>query len=426
MKRLYSLYRWLPVLLAVVWVPAARAVHSATQSSSYFYDAPGTYTVTNVLTYSSETLTYFMWVPTVPVGWTVSNARGDGQPELMDYGSYYTIGFNAPSFKSPITFYYDVTIPSGTTGDQPVIGDFWFNKYGANDSEKAMPNPLILRQPRSISGYVFHEVDNNGIYDTWDQPATNISVLLLEGGTTNRVAAPVVTDASGYYAFGGLPDGSYDVLYWVKTNQVTVAPGGSNTNRNQLVPNSDMIIPVSITAATNAHINVGMTGEAPMSSAIDLRAYQGAEGVVVEFIAYDVEEDGWVTLFLLDAAGNPVWSASRQVSAGPRQFCRFTVPGLVVGGVYDFGLVDEVGKPWRAYQVPVTPFAAEMIRMAPAGITLAFGCLPEHEYEIEWTPRLGMDWVVVTNVVALGERTVLVVEPPDPASPSGFFRVRLK
>jgi hypothetical protein len=102
------------------------------------------------------------------------------------------------------------------------------------------------------------------------------------------------------------------------------------------------------------------------------------------------------------------------------------VPGLVVGGVYDFGLVDEVGKPWRAYQVPVTPFAAEMIRMAPAGITLAFGCLPEHEYEIEWTPRLGMDWVVVTNVVALGERTVLVVQPPDPASPSGFFRVRLK
>jgi hypothetical protein len=426
MKRLYSLYRWLPVLLAVVWVPAARAVHSATQSSSYFYDAPGTYTVTNVLTYSSETLTYFMWVPTVPVGWTVSNARGDGQPELMDYGSYYTIGFNAPSFKSPITFYYDVTIPSGTTGDQPVIGDFWFNKYGANDSEKAMPNPLILRQPRSISGYVFHEVDNNGIYDTWDQPATNISVLLLEGGTTNRVAAPVVTDASGYYAFGGLPDGSYDVLYWVKTNQVTVAPGGSNTNRNQLVPNSDMIIPVSITTATNLHVNVGMTGTSPLSSRIDLRAYKGAEGVFVEFVAYDVAADGEITLFLLDGNGNPVWIGTASVRAGPRQVVRFEVPGLMVGNTYDFAVRDEIGQPWRADDVPVTPFAAEMIRMSLAGVTLAFDSLPDREYEIQWTPRLGQSWRTITNVWSQGERTSLVVPHPDPAAPSGFFRIRVK
>jgi len=32
----------------------------------------------------------------------------------------------------------------------------------------------------------------------------------------------------------------------------------------------------------------------------------------------------------------------------------------------------------------------------------------------------------VTNVVALSERTLLVVRHPDPASPSGFFRIRLK
>ena len=413
----------LPLLAIVVLCAAASFGETAVHSSSYFYSSPSTVTVTNTFTYEGQ-LTYFMWWPEVPAGWVVSNVRGDGDPILYDTGSFYYFGFGAMTFPNPVVFYYDMTIPAGTTGDQEIPGYYWFNDYYNYDM--VTPDPLVLHQPRSIFGYVFHEEDNNGIYNTWDQPVTNITVRLLEGGTTNRVAAPVVTDASGYYSFSGLPDGNYDVLYWVKTNQVTLVPGGSDTNRNQLVPNSDMIIPVSITTATNAHINVGMTGEAPMSSAIDLRAYQGAEGVVVEFIAYDVEEDGWVTLFLLDAAGNPVWSASRQVSAGPRQFCRFTVPGLVVGGVYDFGLVDEVGKPWRAYQVPVTPFAAEMIRMAPAGITLAFGCLPEHEYEIEWTPRLGMDWVVVTNVVALGERTVLVVQPPDPASPSGFFRVRLK
>jgi hypothetical protein len=290
----------------------------------------------------------------------------------------------------------------------------------------ASPDPVILHQPRRILGYVFHETDGNGIYDTWDQPVTNITVRLLEGGTTNRVAAPVVTDADGYYSFGGLPDGDYDVMYWVKTNHVTILPGGSDTNRNQLVPMSDMIIPVSITSATNVHVNVGMTGSGPMSSAIDLRAYRGADDAFVEFVAHDVEQDANVVLYLLGPGGTVLWSGTNAVQAGAQQFCRFQVPGLVVGGIYQFGVLDEVGQYWTVSGVQVTPFSTEMIRMTLAGITLAFDSLPEREYEIQWVPRLGQTWRTVTNVVALSERTLLVVRHPDPASPSGFFRIRLK
>ena len=103
-------------------------------------------------------------------------------------------------------------------------------------------------------------------------------------------------------------------------------------------------------------VNAGFKGSGPMSSGIDLRAYQGADGVYVGF----------------------------------------------------------------------KPFAAEMIRMSLAGITLAFDSLPDRDYEIQWTTRLGADWQTVTNVPSQGERTRIIVVHPDPTSPTGFFRIRLK
>ena len=114
------------------------------------------------------------------------------------------------------------------------------------------------------------------------------------------------------------------------------------------------------------------------------------------------------------------------VEAGPRQIARFRVPGLVLGGAYDFAVRDEVGNLWRAYGVPVRPFAAEKVRMSLAGVTLIFGSLPERDYEIQWVRRLGEVWKTVATVPSQGERTTVVVPHPDRSSPSGFFRIRLK
>lgn len=180
---------------------------------------------------------------------------------------------------------------------------------------------------------------------------------------------------------------------------------------------------VLISAASNV---ITVDTGSPLSSGIDLRAYQGADGVYVEFIAYDVEQDGGVTLYLLDADGNVAWSGMVAVEAGPQYVCRFLVPGLVQGETYSFVVRDEVGKVWRAPEVAVKPFAAEMISMSLAGITLAFDSLPDRDYEIQWTTRLGTAWQVVTNVPSQGERTSVVVAHPDPTSPTGFFRIRLK
>lgn len=173
-------------------------------------------------------------------------------------------------------------------------------------------------------------------------------------------------------------------------------------------------------------INAGFRGTSPLSSGIDLRAYQGADGVYVEFIAYDIEEDGTIRLDLLDAKGNVIWSGTVKVKAGPRQVARFLVPGLVLGETYSFKVRDEVGKIWSAPEVAVKPFAAEMISMSLAGVTLAFESLPDRDYEVQWTARLGKPWQTVATVASQGERTSAVVTHPDPTSPTGFFRIRLK
>jgi hypothetical protein len=165
----------------------------------------------------------------------------------------------------------------------------------------------------------------------------------------------------------------------------------------------------------------------PTSSGIDLRAYQGADGVYVEFVAYDVEDgSGTVRLAVLGADGKEVWSGETNVLAGARYVCRFLVPGLAVGGTYNFVVRDEVGKGWSASGVTVTPFAAKMVSLSLTGVTLSFDSLPEREYEIQWVARLGDVWQTVATVTADSDRTRAFVTYPDPKAPSGFFRVRVK
>jgi hypothetical protein len=162
------------------------------------------------------------------------------------------------------------------------------------------------------------------------------------------------------------------------------------------------------------------------SSGVDVRAYETAEGVVVEFVAYDVEADGTIMLALMDAAGKVVWTGSVDVTAGPRSYARFLVPGLELGGSYNFQVRDEVGKWWDANGVTVESFAAEMTHASLAGIELSFDSQPEGEYEIQWTAELGGSWATVETISATASKTSVVVDHPDPDGASGFFRIRRK
>jgi hypothetical protein len=277
----------------------------------------------------------------------------------------------------------------------------------------------------AIGDHTWHDSNKNGLQDTGEPALTNVTVQLFDA--TDSLLGTAVSDADGRYLFTGIPAGTYYLAFSASTNYVLTTPeaGDQSLDSNPATNGVTALIVMSAASFMN-DVDAGYQQPSPTSSGIDLQAFQGAGGVVVEFVAYDVEEDGYVTLYLVGPGNTVLWFGTYEVAAGPQQVCRFLVPGLVVGGAYDFVVQDEVNQFWEAYNVRVTPFSAEMVRMSLAGVTLAFNSLPEREYEIQWVRRLGDVWQTVANVLADGERTTVVVPHPDRTSPSGFFRIRLK
>ena len=121
----------------------------------------------------------------------------------------------------------------------------------------------------------------------------------------------------------------------------------------------------------------------------NVHAIQGSDGVLVEFVAYDVAEDGIVQLVLLGADDQPLWDETASVAAGDRSYARFIVPGVEYGVAYNFIVRDETGLWWDASEVQVGAFAVEMLSAANAETTLSFSSLPDHDYEIQWVELLG-------------------------------------
>jgi protocatechuate 3,4-dioxygenase beta subunit len=64
--------------------------------------------------------------------------------------------------------------------------------------------------PASVSGYVYVDANNNGVFDTGETPIAGVTVTLLDssGNSTGKTA---VTNSSGYYEFTGLTPGTYGV-----------------------------------------------------------------------------------------------------------------------------------------------------------------------------------------------------------------------
>ncbi len=167
----------------------------------------------------------------------------------------------------------------------------------------------------------------------------------------------------------------------------------------------------------------------PMSSGIDIRAYQGSDsngtvGIFVEFTSKDEEGNGTFTVLVKDASGRVIWSGSVPAIGSNSNRYRLLASGLSASGVYTIQVVDEVNNRWQAQNVSVGTFAAAMVKMSPMGLSIQFSTIPDRDYDIQWTPKLGGEWVTaVTNLHALSSSTNVFVFFPDPAASSGFFRI---
>jgi len=64
--------------------------------------------------------------------------------------------------------------------------------------------------PASLSGYVYHDINNNGIKEAGETGIAGVTMDLRDAAG-NPLGVQVVTDASGFYKFSGLRPGTYGV-----------------------------------------------------------------------------------------------------------------------------------------------------------------------------------------------------------------------
>jgi serine-aspartate repeat-containing protein C/D/E len=81
------------------------------------------------------------------------------------------------------------------------------NLEGGDDS---IHNDFAEVKPASISGYVYVDADNDGVFDSGESPIANVTVALLDADG-NPTGKTVTTNTSGYYSFTGLMPGTYGV-----------------------------------------------------------------------------------------------------------------------------------------------------------------------------------------------------------------------
>ena len=137
---------------SVTSTPAASLTvitYAATQTTDPAYPSPGTLTVACHVSHALDrSLLVLVWEPTLPAGWTLLSASGDGNPQV----SGGLIAFNG-AMPNPLNFTYSVGVPAGQTGPQPIYGDTLYLLAGMTNTTyaAATPDPLILTHGAVLS-----------------------------------------------------------------------------------------------------------------------------------------------------------------------------------------------------------------------------------------------------------------------------------
>ena len=66
-------------------------------------------------------------------------------------------------------------------------------------------------RPGEISGYVYEDDSNDGVFDSGEQPIAGVTLALVDANG-NLTGATTTTDANGYYEFTDLEPGTYGVV----------------------------------------------------------------------------------------------------------------------------------------------------------------------------------------------------------------------
>ncbi|MDA7980313.1 MAG: LEPR-XLL domain-containing protein [Pirellulales bacterium] len=80
--------------------------------------------------------------------------------------------------------------------------------------EDAVNYDFAEARPAALSGHVFHDIDNDGVFDAGEDPIGGVTVQIQRMGDAIQPAGPpinVVTDSNGFWQADGLLPGTYSV-----------------------------------------------------------------------------------------------------------------------------------------------------------------------------------------------------------------------
>lgn len=83
-------------------------------------------------------------------------------------------------------------------------------EYTWNNSDIEIVTGLVV--PNSISGKVYHDINNNGVYDVWDIILPNVTVTVVDQSGNTYIDT---TDLDGNYYISSLLNGIYQVTYGI-------------------------------------------------------------------------------------------------------------------------------------------------------------------------------------------------------------------
>ena len=156
--------------------------------------------------------------------------------------------------------------------------------------------------PASISGYVYHDANDNGIFDVGETGISGVTIELLdsEGNPTGLTA---ITDFYGYYEFNNVTPGTYSLQEYQPGGYLDGKDSAGSEGGKVSNPDADLISVIPLEAEVKA-INYDFGEILPASISGTVFVDMNNNG------AYDSGEQllSGVTIFLLDQSGTRIAS----------------------------------------------------------------------------------------------------------------------
>jgi hypothetical protein len=137
---------------------------------------------------------------------TRTNEQGEYQFTDLPPGSYTVVEFTPAN-------HFDGDEHVGNVDDSQlgrIAGDDEISGIVLTSGQAGVDYDFCEHAPSSLSGFVYHDVSNDGVRDSGEEPIAGVEIILLDANG-NPVGEPDVTDASGAYEFSGLKAGTYSV-----------------------------------------------------------------------------------------------------------------------------------------------------------------------------------------------------------------------